>query len=331
MAGNKNIAESGGVPSDSFFQRGAGRFAPSPTGRMHLGNVFAALMSWLSARRGGKRWILRIEDLDPQRSRMEYARQIEDDLHWLGLDWDEGGLDGRGPHGPYCQSGRGRIYESVLERLRATGLTYGCTCTRADIMATQAPHQSDGRVIYGGRCRPAQMPHHGPEPDAPHSVRLWVPDRDIRFTDGVYGPQCVNLTDHCGDFVVRRADGAWAYQLAVVADDALMGVTEVVRGCDLLLSAAQQIYLYELLGYEAPQFIHVPLICNAAGLRLSKRDSSLSMEQLRRRFGPREIIGLCAHMAGLISDSAPCSPDELVALFSPAVFSSTVRSITVPD
>lgn len=331
MAGNKNIAGSGGVPSDPFFQRGAGRFAPSPTGRMHLGNVFAALMSWLSARRGGKRWILRIEDLDPQRSRMEYARQIEDDLHWLGLDWDEGGLDGRGPHGPYCQSGRGRIYESVLERLRATGLTYGCTCTRADIMATQAPHQSDGRVIYGGRCRPAQMPHHGPEPDAPHSVRLWVPDRDIRFTDGVYGPQCVNLTDHCGDFVVRRADGAWAYQLAVVADDALMGVTEVVRGCDLLLSAAQQIYLYELLGYEAPQFIHVPLICNAAGLRLSKRDSSLSMEQLRRRFGPREIIGLCAHMAGLISDSAPCSPDELVALFSPAVFSSTVRSITVPD
>ncbi len=322
--------ESGGLPSDSFFQRGAGRFAPSPTGRMHLGNVFAALISWLSARRGGKRWILRIEDLDPQRSRMEYARLIEDDLHWLGLDWDEGGVDGIGDSGPYCQSLRGPIYESMLERLRATGLTYGCVCTRADIMATQAPHQSDGRVIYGGRCRPASMPHHGPEPAGPHSVRLWVPDREIRFVDGVYGPQCVNLTSHCGDFVVRRADGAWAYQLAVVADDALMGVTEVVRGCDLLLSAAQQIYLYGLLGFDAPEFMHVPLICNEAGQRLSKRDSSLSMERLRETHGPRDIIGICAHMAGLIPEPAPCRPDELTGLFSPEVFAAR-KCLTAPS
>lgn len=314
------IRESGGSPSDSFFQEpGAGRFAPSPTGRMHLGNVFAALISWLSARSGGKRWILRIEDLDPQRSRREYARRIEDDLHWLGLDWDEGGLDDLGLRGPYSQSRRGEIYEEMLGRLRRTGLTYGCTCTRADIMATQAPHQSDGRVIYGGRCRPATMPHHGPEPDRPHAVRLYVPDRDIRFTDLVFGPQCVNLTQHCGDFVVRRADGAWAYQLAVVVDDALMGVTEVVRGCDLLLSTAQQLYLYELLGFRAPEFLHVPLVCNAEGLRLSKRDRGLSLEQLRGELTPGEIIGRCAHMAGLIDRPEACAPADLVGLFPAAL------------
>ncbi len=127
-----------------------GRFAPSPTGRMHLGNVFSAMVSWLSARSRGGGWVLRIEDLDPQRSRMEYARQIEDDLAWLGLDWDEGGVDGAGEAGPYCQSMRGAEYEAALERLMATGLLYRCRCTRADIMATQAPHQSDGRVVYVG-------------------------------------------------------------------------------------------------------------------------------------------------------------------------------------
>lgn len=138
--------------------RPVGRFAPSPTGRMHLGNLFTALMSWLSVRSRGGRWVLRIEDLDPQRSKIEHARMIEDDLDWLGLDFDEGGLQGCGAHGPYRQSERSGIYEEYLDRLIATGYTYPCTCTRADILATQAPHQSDGRVIYGGRCRPALLP-----------------------------------------------------------------------------------------------------------------------------------------------------------------------------
>ncbi len=127
-----------------------GRFAPSPSGRMHLGNVFTALISWLSAKKSGGRWILRVEDLDPQRSRMEYARQIEDDLLWLGLDWDEGGIGGKGSNGPYLQSERGNVYEEALRRLTETGLTYPCYCTRADIMATQAPHETDGRVVYAG-------------------------------------------------------------------------------------------------------------------------------------------------------------------------------------
>ncbi|MBP3638727.1 MAG: tRNA glutamyl-Q(34) synthetase GluQRS [Muribaculaceae bacterium] len=292
-----------------------GRFAPSPTGRMHLGNVFSALISWLSARSRGGRWLLRIEDLDPQRSRTEYAMQIEDDLRWLGLDWDEGGTADEGDAGPYRQSLRGELYAAALERLRATGLTYPCTCRRADIMATQAPHQSDGRVIYAGTCRPASMPCVSAEPPVPHSTRIYVPDSEICFEDGVFGPQACNLAGQCGDFVLRRADGAWAYQLAVVVDDALMGVTEVVRGCDLMLSAAQQIYLYGLLGYEAPRFAHVPLLCAPDGRRLSKRDASLGMESMRRTHSPEEIIGLLAQLAGLREDAAPCTAASLLDSF----------------
>ena len=175
-------------------QRIVGRFAPSPTGRMHLGNVFAAVMSWLSVRSRRGRWILRIEDLDPQRSRPEYARMIEDDLDWLGLDWDEGGTEDRGACGPYSQSRRGDIYADMIERVIATGYTYPCTCTRADIMATQAPHQSDGRVIYGGRCRPLSLPAF---PDVKTgtkaATRLYVPDRQITFTDRLFGERSFNL------------------------------------------------------------------------------------------------------------------------------------------
>lgn len=294
-----------------------GRFAPSPTGRMHFGNIFTAILSWLSARKTGGRWILRIEDLDPQRSRIEYARQIEADLRWLGLDWDEGGVDGIGSHGPYMQSLRGDIYSEILSRIESTGLTYSCTCTRADIMATQAPHQSDGRVIYKGTCRPAEIPAMRPVPIplTPHATRIYVPDNEITFTDIVYGRQQVNLARSCGDFILRRADGAWAYQLAVVVDDALMGVTEVVRGNDLLLSAAQQIYLYRLIGATAPSYAHLPLICNADMQRLSKRDQSLSMSELRNRHTPEEIIGRAAYLANLIPSYSPCSLNELVDLF----------------
>ncbi len=279
---------------------------------MHLGNIYAALMSWLSVRLKGGSWVLRIEDLDPQRSRREYAELLEDDLRWLGLDWDEGGLDDIGPAGPYSQSRRGHIYQQALDRLRALGLTYPCTCTRADIMATQAPHQSDGRVIYAGTCRPASMPAHVPEPERPHATRLYVPDREIRFTDLTYGPQTLNLARDCGDFVLRRADGAWAYQLAVVVDDAMMGITEVVRGADLLLSSAQQIYLYELLGYRAPQFKHLPLICNESGQRLSKRDRSLAMDVLRAEHTPGQVIARVARMANLRDSDTPISARDLL-------------------
>ncbi|MDE6091132.1 MAG: tRNA glutamyl-Q(34) synthetase GluQRS [Duncaniella sp.] len=294
-----------------------GRFAPSPTGRMHLGNVFTAVISWLSVRKAGGTWILRIEDLDPQRSRHEYARTLEDDLLWLGLTWDEGGVDDKGPNDPYSQSRRGDIYARYLEKLRRTGLTYPCTCTRADIMATQAPHQSDGRIIYQGTCRPKGFPDCGKTeiPDVRHATRLYVPDEDICFTDRVFGPQRCNLTEECGDFVLQRADGAWAYQLAVVVDDALMGVTEIVRGSDLLLSAAQQLYLYRLLGFRPPTYAHLPLICNERMQRLSKRDSSLSMEELRKIYSPEEIIGRVGFMASLLPEMRPCGLDELTEMF----------------
>lgn len=292
-----------------------GRFAPSPTGRMHLGNVFAALLSWLSIKSKGGKWILRIEDLDPQRSRPEYARMIEDDLLWLGLPWDEGGLEGKGGiNQVYEQSKRGRIYELFLSKLSA--LTYPCTCRRADIMATQAPHQSDGRIIYAGTCRPASFP--APPCAVPHSTRIMVPDREIAFTDRLYGPQRVNLATQCGDFILRRADGAWAYQLAVVVDDRLMGVTEIVRGSDLLLSAAQQIFLYESLNFTVPEYAHIPLLCTRDGgrvRRLSKRDSSLSLEYLRQHTTPEEIIGRLAHMAGLIPSPCPISAEDLLPYF----------------
>lgn len=291
-----------------------GRFAPSPSGRMHLGNIYTAVMSWLSVKSRDGKWILRIEDLDPQRSKLEYARCIEEDLQWLGLQWDEGGLDGIGDHGPYVQSRRHHFYEDALSRLKATGMCYPCRCSRADIMATRAPHESDGRVVYKGTCRPSLLP--SPYQNIPGSaVRIAVPDEDISFTDIIKGMQTVNLASQCGDFVIRRSDGAWAYQLAVVVDDALMGVTEVMRGEDLLLSTAQQIYLYRLLGFTPPQFAHLSLICNSQGVRLSKRDSSLSMEYLRRNHTPQQILGTVAHMASLTPSPSPISLSDLLHLY----------------
>ncbi len=283
-----------------------GRFAPSPTGRMHLGNVFSALLSWLSAKSQGGTWLLRIEDIDPQRSRQEYAELIMDDLHWLGLDWDEG---------PYYQSERGDIYEHYLKQLTDNGLTYPCYCTRADILATQAPHESDGRVVYKGTCRNLAP---GVK-TGPAAIRMKVPSEGkgiLSFTDGHYGMQTIDLTTHCGDFIVRRKDGAWAYQLAVVVDDALMGINEVVRGCDLLLSSPQQIYLAQQLGFAPPHFTHLPLLCNKQGQRLSKRDQSLDMAALRTSNTPEEIIGMLAHAAGLQQSNEPITAQELIGEFS---------------
>ncbi len=283
-----------------------GRFAPSPTGRMHLGNVFSALLSWLSARAQGGTWLLRIEDIDPQRSRHEYADMLMDDLQWLGLEWDGE---------PCWQSRRGDIYAHYLQQLTDAGLTYPCYCTRADILATQAPHESDGRVVYKGTCRNLPPGTH----TGPAALRMKVPDEGrgiVTFTDGHYGTHTVDLTTQCGDFIVRRKDGAWAYQLAVVVDDALMGINEVVRGRDLLLSSPQQIYLAQQLGFTPPRFTHLPLLCNTAGQRLSKRDKSLDMGCLRQRFTPNQIIGLLAHAAGLQPTADAVSAQSLVKTFS---------------
>lgn len=279
-----------------------GRFAPSPSGRMHIGNVYAALMSWLSTRKQGGRWVLRIEDLDPQRSKPLYSDLIRRDLEWLGLSWDE----------EYIQSERFHIYAEHLRLLQERKLTYPCYCTRADIMATQAPHESDGRVVYKGTCRQ----YLGVQPSGPSTTRILVPNEDIQFVDKVYGPQCINLANHCGDFILQRKDGAWAYQLAVVVDDALMGITEVVRGEDLLLSVPQQLYLYRLFGYDAPAFAHIPLLKNEAGQRLSKRDKAVDIGVIRDSgTTPAELIGRIAHIAGLTPTPSPILPDALISDF----------------
>lgn len=278
---------------------------------MHLGNVFCALLSWLSAKSKGGEWVLRIEDLDPQRSKRDYALQLMDDLQWLGLPWDGE---------PVWQSQRGDIYEEYLQRLTDMGFTYPCYCTRADIMATQAPHETDGRVVYKGTCRPsAPSPLTVNRSPLTTTTRLIVPDCTIPFTDGHYGKHDINLAEHCGDYIIRRKDGAWAYQLAVVVDDALMGVTEIVRGRDLLLSSPQQIHLRELL-FPSPltvDFFHHPLLCNSEGQRLCKRDKSMDLEYLRGTgITPQEIIGKLAYLAGLTDTTTPITPSELLPLFS---------------
>lgn len=285
-----------------------GRFAPSPTGRMHLGNLATALLSWLSAKSQGGRWVLRIEDLDPQRSKERFALQIEDDLQWLGLIPDEGGYNAVGACGPYRQSLRGEYYEAALGILSSRGLTYPCTCSRAEILATQAPHLSDGRIVYPGTCRP---PRKTPV-DRPAAARLYVPHQTVGFDDRIAGHQAFDPAA-AGDIVLRRADGAWAYQLAVVVDDAAMGITEVVRGDDLLESTATQIMLYRLLGLPEPQFAHIPLICNEHGQRLSKRDPGMSLDVLRPSSTPETIIGALAHLTGLRPTSAPVSAADLLA------------------
>lgn len=292
-----------------------GRFAPSPSGRMHAGNLLCALLAWLSAKSAGGRVILRIEDLDALRCRPSYARQIEEDLAWLGLTWDAGGAG----DAAYCQSRRGAQYQAALEKLKRMGLVYPCFCTRTQLHAADAPHHSDGGNVYPGTCRnltAAQAAARARATGRQPGLRLRVPDETISFTDGHLGPYTERLRETCGDFLLRRSDGMWAYQLAVVADDAAMGVTEVVRGSDLMASTPRQILLYRLLGLPEPRFYHLPLLRNSAGQRLSKRDGALSMETLRRRWRPEELTGRLAFLAGLNPSGEPRTPADLLPDFS---------------
>lgn len=291
-----------------------GRFAPTPSGRMHAGNVFAALMAWLGVRSAGGRMVLRIEDLDVRAHKPEATRLLLDDLRWLGLDWDEG---------PYHQSQRGEVYAEALHALDENGLLYPCFCTRAELHVATAPHASDGTYLYAGTCRglsPADVARRTAV-RAP-ALRLRVPDEDdpagdIAFADLVYGPQREVLAREVGDFIVRRSDGVTAYQLAVVVDDALMGVNQVVRGHDLLGSCARQIYLQRLLGFEQPDYAHVPLLVAPDGRRLSKRDRDLDLGQIRTRdAGPEHLLGRLAVAVGLAEKDEPVSADALVERFS---------------
>ena len=275
-----------------------------------------AVLAWLSARSQGGRIVLRIEDLDAERCPRVYADLLEQDLDWLGLGWDEGGSHG-GPHGPYYQSECAEIYTESYNKLKSMGLVYPCFCSRAQLHAASAPHTSDGNVIYPGTCRglTAEQIAEKSRRKAP-AWRIRVPDETVTFTDGCMGVHSENLLRGCGDFYLRRADGVFAYQLAVVVDDARMGVTEVVRGADLLSSTARQLYLYRLLGLPAPRFAHCPLLLAPDGRRLSKRDGDQSLENLRAKYTAPEIVGRLAYVYGLQPEPAPRTPESLVPDFS---------------
>ena len=295
-----------------------GRFAPSPSGRIHLGNILCCLLAWLSARQKGGRVILRIEDLDIARCPRRYGEQMCRDIQWLGLNWDEGPVIG-GPSGPYEQSRRTALYQAALRRLEAQGLVYPCFCTRAELHAASAPHREDGQVVYPGTCRgltAEQAAERARRTGRAPALRLWVPEEEITFTDGHMGEYREWLPADCGDFLLRRSDGMFAYQLAVVVDDAAMGVTEVVRGADLLDSTPRQLYLYYLLGLTPPVFYHFPLLLTAEGRRLSKRDGAVGLDSLQDRLPPEEILGRLAFLARFNPSAAPKTAAELLADFA---------------
>ena len=293
-----------------------GRFAPSPSGRMHLGNMLCALLAWLSAKSSGGRILLRIEDLDTARCKPEYAAQLEGDLLWLGLNWDEGGSSG-GPCAPYDQSSRTELYQAALERLTELDTVYPCFCTRAQLHAASAPHREDGLTVYAGTCRSLSAEEQAQRRlTRSPALRLRVPDEILSFEDGHMGLVTESLPLDCGDFLLRRSDGLFAYQLAVVVDDAAMGVTEVVRGADLLSSTPRQLLLYRLLGLAPPKFYHFPLLLDSSGRRLSKRDGDIGLDALRSRCSPEEVIGVLAYLAGLNPQRQPCTPESLLPIFS---------------
>ena len=298
-----------------------GRFAPSPSGRMHLGNVYSALLSYLSAHKKGGEWILRVEDLDRQRCKKEYSAQLLDDLLWLGLKWDNFSPAQGGLAPEFYQSNRDSFYIKAFDSLCEQGLVYDCFCNRADLLASSAPHPTDGHFIYSGKCRNLSENEKSilwkklaSENRAP-AKRIRLENREVSFVDGHFGFQSCNLERDFGDFIIRRGDDNFAYQLAVVVDDALMGVTEIVRGRDLLTSTPCQIFIYEKLGFKAPEFYHLPLLLSTDGRRLSKRDRDIDMGFLRQNFSREEILGKILFLSGCLEKEEKISIDDAVEAF----------------
>ena len=306
-----------------------GRYAPSPTGPLHLGNLRTALVCWMHMRLLNGALILRIEDLDEERVVPECTQKLMDDLLWLGLEWDEGPRVG-GPHASYMQSQRLEHYARATEALEAQGVLYKCLCSRKEIRQVQsAPH---GRThVYPGTCRdltPQEYQEQASLKDGRAPVlRVRVGDRVIAFEDGIYGPQTQDLAAEVGDFIVMRRDGFFAYQLAVVVDDALMSITHVLRGEDLLESTPRQLLLYEYLNQPAPTFFHVPLMQDNQGIKLSKRDGASSLDTYRDSgWSADRVIGHLAYSLNLVDRDEPISPQELVDSLSLEAFVRTLQN-----
>ncbi|QDE81187.1 tRNA glutamyl-Q(34) synthetase GluQRS [Myxococcus xanthus] len=288
-----------------------GRFAPSPTGRMHLGNIRSALLGWLQARAAHGRFLLRIEDLDRARCKPQYVDDLLRDMEWLGLDWDEQ---------PLFQSQRDGLYRDAQARLEQAGRVYPCFCTRAEIArAASAPHGlSDEGPRYPGTCAhlTREQISERARTRAP-AYRFRASSGEVRFVDGLQGPYSQDVDAVVGDFVVRRNDGVASYQLAVVVDDAATDITHVLRGDDLLSSTPRQLQLYTSLDLRAPEFLHVPLVLGEDGKRLAKREGAFALAELRERgVAPERVLGLLASWSGW-GDGGPLTLAELVHSFRP--------------
>lgn len=284
------------------------RFAPSPTGRMHAGNVFASMVAWLAAKKRGGSVVLRIDDLDRDRSRTDYIDQVMRDYEALGLTWDEG---------PFYQRDNDAVYEEAFQRICGQGNVYPCYCTRADLKAlASAPHLGEGSV-YPGTCRSLTEEQRAQKALVKEpSWRLEVPDRDISLEDLFQGSYTQNIARECGDFIVRRSDGAFAYQLACVLDDAAEGINLVVRGIDLLPSSPRQMLLQRFLGLPKLTYGHVPLLCADDGRRLSKRNKDASIDCLMKTYGtPEGVLGHIAFITGMTDADEPATMDELLVSY----------------
>ncbi len=296
------------------------RFAPSPTGELHLGGAWTALASWVVARRVGGTTVLRIEDLDPARVDPESEPSIVRDFTWLGLDWDDG---------PVRQSARGDLYEDAIALLSGRGLVYPCDCSRAEISrAVAAPHAGE-EAVYPGACR-----HKDPSRamKRPPALRVIVPSEVVEYEDEIMGSVSQRLDRDVGDFVLKRGDGAFAYQLAVVVDDLAMGITDVVRGADLVASTPRQIWLARTLGGQPPRYAHVPLVVTVGGMRLEKRTLGATIRELREA-GVRsdEIVGELARGLGLTTRQEPATPSAVEAFCRGRALAFRREAWTVPE
>lgn len=304
---------------DSIKRPLVGRLAPSPTGAQHIGNARTYLLAWLSIRSRGGRLVLRTEDLDSPRTKPGAAQQALDDLRWLGLDWDEG-PDTGGPQAPYVQTQRMATYRTALEQLQVAEQVYPCTCTRSDVAAAaSAPHLGQEGPRYPGTCsgRRAADAEVLAKQGQLFAWRFRATSTRHELHDVVAGTRSCNVSEELGDFVVSKGDGSPAYQLAVVVDDRAMGVTEVLRGDDLLPSAFRQLELYRFFRWQPPTFAHVPLVVGEDGRRLAKRHGDTRISLLRdRNVSAARLVGLLAWSAGLRQTIEPLLPQELLADFT---------------